>query len=372
MGSGNFDYQEALRKVVETDSSDLFLKAGSVPCIRTDGIIEFIGETPLSESDIDGVYQAVVKEKAKALFDSHGEVDVAYEHPDFGRFRINAYLQKGRKGIVFRSIKKRIPTFDELSLPVHILKKLALRPRGLVLVTGVAGSGKSTTIASMIDYINKRQHKHIVTIEDPVEYLFVEDKSIITQREIGLDTSDFVSALKHCVRQSPDVIFIGEMRDRETMEAGINAAETGHLVFSTLHTVNATQTVERIINFFPPYMHDLVRLQLALVVQGIISQRLLPRAGGKGRVPAVEILITSPRMKELLEKGRTRDLPAAMKEGGYYGSRTFNQGLKELVDNNDISVEAAMLASDNAEELKLELKGIHKGSRRASQLNLDV
>jgi twitching motility protein PilT len=257
-----------------------------------------------------------------------------------------------------------IPTFEDLNLPLMQMRKLAAMRRGLVLITGIAGSGKSTTIASMLEYINQTRHCHIVTIEDPIEYVYENKQSLVNQREVGIDTHDFIDALRMVVRQAPDVIMIGEMRDLQTMEAAISAAETGHLVFSTLHTVNAVQTVERIITFFPPHQHDLIRLQLSMVLQGVISQRLLPKKESAGRVPALEIMISSPTIKDILAEGRTDELLPALQEGDYYGNMTFNQSLKLLYEKGLISLEEAMTAADNPDELKLEIRGISKGTKQ--------
>jgi twitching motility protein PilT len=235
--------------------------------------------------------------------------------------------------------------------------------RGLVLATGTAGSGKSTTLAAMLEYVNRNMNKHIITIEDPIEYRFEDKRSIVNQREVGVDVSNFSSALRQAVRQSPDVIFIGEMRDAETVQAAISAAETGHLVFSTLHTVNAVQTVERIITFFPPHQHELVRLQLALNLAGVVSLRLIKNKEGTAMVPAVELLINTPTVRELLEQGQTRSLPKALAEGSYYGTMTFNQSLIRLFQAGNISLEDALLASDSPDELKMQMRGITQGGQ---------
>jgi twitching motility protein PilT len=242
------------------------------------------------------------------------------------------------------------------------LKRLASLKRGLVLATGTAGSGKSTTLASMIEYVNRNMNKHIITIEDPIEFRFEDKRSIVNQREVGADVADFSSALRQAVRQSPDVILIGEMRDAETVQAAISAAETGHLVFSTLHTVNAVQTVERIITFFPPHQHDLMRMQLALNLAGVVSMRLIKNKDGSALVPAVEMLMNTPTVRELLEQGQTRSLPKALAEGGYYGTMTFNQSLIRLFQAGNISLEDALVASDNPDELKMQMRGIQQGS----------
>jgi twitching motility protein PilT len=233
----------------------------------------------------------------------------------------------------------------------------------MVLVTGVTGSGKSSTLAAMVNYINHTMNKHIITIEDPIEYVFKDKRSIITQREIGHDTASFPAAIRAAMRQAPDVLMIGEMRDKETMEAAIHAAETGHLVFSTLHTVNAQQTVERIINYFPPHQHELIRMQLSMVLEGVVAQRLGPRKGGTGRVPAVELMIKSPSIADMLREGRTTDLYKCMAESEYFGCMTFNQSIRALYQEDLISLEDAMKMADNPEELKMELRGIVKGAR---------
>jgi twitching motility protein PilT len=363
-----------LSATVRARASDLLLKTGAPPVFRVDGLLrrDVLPEDQRAATLDDGfmaqALATVLDEDDQKTFDGEGEADAAYELPEVGRFRVNAFRQRGQIGLVFRHVLKVIPTLEELNLPVAQLRKLCSRQRGLVLVTGVAGSGKSTCLAAMVDYINSTSHRHIVTIEDPIEYVHEDKRSLIEQREINLDTRSFASALKHCVRQSPDVILIGEMRDAETMEAALSAAETGHLVLSTLHTVNAVQTVERIMGYFPPSMRDLIRLQLAMVLEGVISLRLLRRSGEAGRVPAVELLIATPTTRELLQQGRTRQLPAALREGAYFGAQTFGQALKHLIDEGLVAEEEALAAADNPEELKLELKGITRvGDSRTGQ-----
>jgi twitching motility protein PilT len=350
--------------MMEQNASDFFVKTGSRPSMRLDGAIRFIDHQEIQESFINDLFHRVTGVGIEILHERK-EMDLAYEAEGIGRFRVNIFSQQGELGFVFRAIQKDIPSFEELSLPQKQLQKLSELRRGLVLITGVAGSGKSTTIASMLEFINQTRNVHIVTIEDPIEFIFEDKQSIINQRELGLDTTSFMEALKEVVRQSPDVILIGEMRDRETMEASISAAETGHLVFSTLHTVNAIQTVERIITFFPPHQHPLIRLQLSMVLQGVVSQRLLPKKDGRGRVPAVEIMITTPTIKEMLQEGRTTELYNAIQEGDYYGNQTFNRSLKGLYETQLISLEDAMSAADNPDELKLEIRGIIRGTKAA-------
>ncbi|HLD35549.1 MAG TPA: PilT/PilU family type 4a pilus ATPase [Planctomycetota bacterium] len=357
------DVKALFAAVVAKNASDLFIKVGAPPMVRVHGKLEVLPQTfPLTPEMVETLFMEITTEKLRQKFVDQGEVDTAYEVFGMGRFRVNIFRQKGVIGMVMRYIRSNIPPLEDLGLPMKPLQKLTTATRGLVIVTGIAGSGKSTTIASLLNYVNKNWHKHMVTIEDPIEYLFIDEKSLIDQRELGIDTYSFTSALKNAVRQSPDIIMIGEMRDKDTMEAAFNAAETGHLVISTLHSINAFQTVERIINFFPPYQHSLLRQQLSMLLQGIISQRLIPRHDGKGLVPAAEILLSTPTIKDMLYEGKTRELYDAIKEGNaYYGTQTFNQSLKYLYQNNFISVEDALSFADRPDELKLELRGITKG-----------
>ncbi len=357
------EFHEMLRKMVIEKASDLFIKVGTPPSLRIDGAIHFLDTDEITSQDAMEIYE-IIEDSKKEGFRARdqGDIDVAYEIPGIGRFRVNIFHQRGHLGFVLRHIESNVLSFEDLGLPGEVLSSLSSEHRGLVLVTGQTGSGKSTTLASMMHFVNERFNKHIVTIEDPIEYIFKDRKSIIDQREIGTDVSDFLTALKMGMRQSPDVILIGEMRDRETMEAALSAAETGHLVFSTLHTVNATQTIERIINFFPPHQHNLIRLQLSLVLKGVISQRLVPKKGESGRAPAIELMIVSPTIKDLLAQGKTAELYNAVKEGSYYGCQTFNQALKKLYQEDVITLDHAMDAADNPDELKLEIKGIYKGA----------
>ncbi|MFH1023585.1 MAG: PilT/PilU family type 4a pilus ATPase [Planctomycetota bacterium] len=355
---------EMLQKMVEIGASDLIVKVGGYPSARVDGRVEILDKYLITSQVAQELLKEIAPQSLQDRFLQVQECDLSYDLPDVGRFRVNLFLQRGHVGMVFRHIKRRIPGFDELCLPRGPLEKIAALPRGLVIVTGVAGSGKSTTLAAVVEHINEKYQKHILTIEDPIEYLYVDKKSVISQREIGPDTPGFVSALKYCVRQSPDVILIGEMRDQETMSAAITAAETGHLVLSTLHTTNAPQTVERIISYYPVHQHDLVRQQMSLLLKGVICQRLLPRKEGQGRVPAVEIMLATPTIRELLAEGKTRSLYTAIREGtDYFGTQTFNQSLRKWYEAGVITLETALAASDNPEELELEVKGVLKGTR---------
>lgn len=356
------DYKYLFLAAVQQKASDLFIKVGAAPAIRVAGKIKTLEGPGVSKEMVQKIHDDILGQDELLLkkFKEQGEIDSAFEIVGIGRFRVNIYKQRGLLGFVFRCVKKNIPNLDDLKLPTAPLQKLMDLKRGLVLVTGSAGNGKSTTIASMINYVNHNQHRHIITVEDPIEYIFVDDKSIIDQREVGADTHSFTSALKYSLRQSPDIIMIGEMRDLETMETAINAAETGHLVISTLHTINASQTVERIVNIFPPHQQQLLREQLALLLEGVISIRLIPAKDGKGMIPAVEIMLATPSIKELLHTGKTRELYNAIRDGSYYGNQTFNQCLKSLYTSNVITEETALASADRPDELKLELRGISK------------
>jgi twitching motility protein PilT len=355
--------RDFLRIMVKESASDLVLKANGCPAVRVAGVIRFLGDQPLPAELVRSYVAEVLNERGEREFEETGATDTAVALPGVGRFRCNAFHQCGEQGLVFRAIKSEIPSFKDLNLPVEPLKRLASLKRGLVLATGIAGSGKSTTLASMLEYVNRTMNKHIVTVEDPVEFRFEDKRSIINQREIGTDVASFPQALRQALRQSPDVILIGEMRDADTVAAAISAAETGHLVFSTLHTVNAVQTVERIISFFPPHQHELVRMQLALNLAGVCSLRLVKNKEGTSMVPAVELMINTPTVRDLLEQGETRMLPKALAEGSYYGTMTFNQSLIRLFQAGNISLEDALAASDNPDDLKMQMRGITQGAQ---------
>ncbi len=357
--------EDLFRCLVDAGGSDLILRTGGKPSIRMDGRVRFVSDAGFPQKSAQELFDRVLDESQQERFFRTGEADSAFEVADVGRFRVNVFRQRGRLSFVFRHVKSVIPKMSELNLPEEQLHNLCSLRRGLILVTGTAGSGKSTTLASMIDWINNNDERHIVTLEDPVEFLFPDIKSTINQREVGVDTLSFEAALKHVVRQSPDVIMVGEMRDKATVEATLMAAETGHLVFSTLHTVNAVQTVERILAFFPPHHHGLIRMQLSMLLEGVISQRLIARSGQFGRVPAIEIMLGTPTVRELLAEGRTREISKAIYEGNqHFGSMTFNQSLLAMIRAGDISLEDAMNSSDNPGELKLSLRGISRGSRQ--------
>jgi len=346
---------DLLKELVNQDGSDLFLIVGAPPSITAKGKLIPLGEEKLTPDKIKRLAVSIMSDKQKVTFVKNKELNLSYSIHGLGRFRVNIYNQRGTIGLVTRRIKLDILTIDDLGLP-DILKDMAMEKRGLVLVTGATGSGKSTTLAAMIDYRNTNSDGHIVTIEDPLEFIHPHKKSIVTQREVGMDTLSFENALKSALRQAPDVMLIGEIRDRETMEAAISFAETGHLVFSTLHSNNANQTLERILNFFPSEMHSMIHLQLSLNLKGVICQRLLPTVDGKGRVAILEIMISTPRIADLIHKGDTTGLKSVIAAGTHEGMQTFDQHLYRLYKESKVTFETAMKAADSANDLKLRIK----------------
>lgn len=336
---------ELLAKMAETKASDLHLKVGSSPTIRVDGELRYLDEPALTPDDTKDFAASLMAEKQIRRFSETNEIDFAYGAPQVGRFRINVFRQRGTISIAVRRVVSEVPEFSRLNLPAMV-QKLALEPRGMVLVTGTTGSGKTTTLAAMIGHINNHLRKHIVTIEDPIEILHRDRKCIINQREVGLDTESYASALKYVLRQDPDIILIGEMRDQETVRTALTAAQTGHFVLSTLHTIDATETVNRIIDFFPLYQQKQVRIMLAGCLRGVISQRLLPRADGVGRVPAVEVMVMTGRIRDMiLDPSQTHNIRVAIQEGEYYGMQTFDQSLLDLYERGLITLgDATMMA----------------------------
>ena len=350
-----FDLQAALRRVIETEGSDLHLKVPSRPLIRTHGILEPIPDSePLSPEETETVFREMLTEDGKlAEFATENEVDFSYAVPGLARFRVNAFRQRGVISLVCRAIPHTIRTVDELNLP-PVIAELAQEERGIVLVTGTTGSGKSTTLAAMIDEINRAKSKHIVTIEDPIEFLHRDKLSIINQREVGSDTASFKRALRRVLRQDPDVILVGEMRDEETVSTALSAAETGHLVFSTLHTVDAPETVNRIVDFFPPHQQQQARAMLAGTLKGVISQRLVPTPDGLGRVPTCEILRMTGRVRDMImDPQQTGRLTEVISEGAYYGMQTFDQALFDHVKAGRVDIEQAMKAATSPHDFKL-------------------
>lgn len=358
------DVNDLLREAHGQGASDLHLKVGSFPILRINGELgPMPTEKRLSQEDTLKMAFAVMSPGQREIFKKRNDIDLAYSVPGLGRFRCNIFIQRGTVGLVFRVIPMRIPTIEELLLP-DIIKKIAMEARGLILVTGTTGSGKSTTLAAMIDHININKTDHIMTIEDPIEYLHRDKRSIINQREIGTDTESFSKAMRAAMRQDPDVILVGEMRDFETIQTALTAAETGHLVLSTLHTSDAAETVNRIISVFPPYQHKQVRIQLASVLKGIISMRLVPKSDGKGRVPAVEILIATATIKDcILDSDKTKSINDAIAQGTlHYGMQTFDQSLFNLFKSGLISYEEALRRATNPDDFALKVKGIQSTS----------
>ena len=348
------DLHGALRRVIETDGSDLHLKVPAPPMVRIQGRLEPIpGSDPLTPDHTEGIlYEMLTDELKIEEFRLEREVDFSYAVPGLARFRINAFRQRGAVSLVCRAIPHEVRSIDELSLP-QVISELADEERGIILVTGTTGSGKSTTLAAMIDQMNQRHAKHIVTIEDPIEFLHRDKNSIVNQREVGQDTGSFKRALRRVLRQDPDVILVGEMRDEETVSTALSAAETGHLVLSTLHTVDAPETVNRIIDFFPPHQHQQARAMLAGTLKGVISQRLVRSTDG-GRVATCEILRMTGRVRDMImnptETGR---LPEVIAEGSYYGMQTFDQALLDHVQSGRISMDEALRAATHPHDFKL-------------------
>jgi twitching motility protein PilT len=358
------DINELLKAAHSQGASDLHLKVGSHPILRINGELNPLSsEQRLSQENTLKIAFTVMSPGQREIFKKRNDIDLAYSVPGLGRFRCNIFIQRGTIGLVFRVIPMRIPTFEELYLP-DVIKKLSLEPRGLILVTGTTGSGKSTTLASMIDFVNGNRTDNIITIEDPIEYLHRDKRSIVNQREIGNDTESFSKALRAALRQDPDVILVGEMRDFETIQTSLTAAETGHLVLSTLHTTDAAETINRIIAVFPPYQHKQVRIQLASILKGIISMRLLPRSDGKGRVPAVEVLIATATIKDcILDPDKTKTITDVIAQGAiHYSMQTFDQSLFSLFKSGLISYEEALRRATNPDDFALKVKGIQSTS----------
>lgn len=351
---------QILTAAVNAKGSDVHIKSGLPPVVRIDGKLLPLPNAPrLSPEVVLAMAKTLMNERQRKQFEETFEVDLACGIPGLGRFRINVYSQRGSVAMVCRAIPATVATIDELLLP-PVLKKLAMEERGLILVTGTTGSGKSTTLAALIDHINTNRTCNIITVEDPVEFLHRDRRSIISQREVGLDTLSFAAALKSSLRQDPDVILVGEMRDLETIETALTAAETGHLVLSTLHTLDATETVNRIISVFPPHHQQQVRMQLSGVLKGVISQRLVSRAEGGGRVPAVEVLMGTSRVKECIDDPmKTKTIADAIAHGfTTYGMQTFDQSLMGLFTRKLITYEEAMRQSSNPDDFSLKVSGI--------------
>lgn len=356
----SIDIDELLKNAIKMNASDLIIKSGNVPVLRIDGALyPMKGEKRLSSEDTRDIAFKVLTDRQQEIFKRKNDIDVSYSIPGHGRFRCNCFLQRGTVSVVFRVIPTIPMDIDQLNLP-PIIKKIALEPRGLVLVTGTTGSGKTTTLSAMITHINMNRTDHVVTIEDPIEFLHRDRGSIINQREVGSDTESFSVALRAALRQNPDVILVGEMRDFETIQTALLAAETGHLVLSTLHTVDAAETVNRIITVFPPYQQNQIRRQLASVLRAIISLRLVPKADGQGRVPAVEILIATDTIKACIDDpSKTKDIPLVIENSHtQYGMQTFDQSLMDLYRAGLITYEDALRRATKPDDFALKVKGI--------------
>ena len=359
---------ELLTTIVDLGGSDLHLKVGNYPIGRVKGRLVPLNQFKklVQEDTIAMAYSIMSNDRQKSKFKENMDIDLAYSVPSLGRFRCNIFNQRGTVGMVLRVIPRRIFSIEDLMLP-RVLNKICEEQRGLVLVTGTTGSGKSTTLAAMIDLINATRTEHILTIEDPIEYLHRDNLSIINQREVEADCKSFSSALRAALRQDPDVILVGEMRDYETIETAIHAAETGHLVFSTLHTLDAAETVNRVISVFPPHHQKQVRIQLSQVLRAVISQRLVPRADGQGRVPAVEVMVATETVKACIEdKDKTKGLKDVIAQGtSQYGMQTFDQSLYFLIQEGLITVEEALKRATNVGEFKLRLEGVQSAGDNA-------
>ena len=354
------DLNEVLKVALKGGASDIHLKSGLPPMFRVDGaLVPLKTSERLMPEEIQKMALTIMNPIQKQRFEETREVDLAYGIPGLGRFRVNAFQQRGSVGIVFRVIPFGVKSIEHLHLPKAI-ESIAMEQRGLVLVTGTTGSGKSTSLASMIEFINANRTCHIMTIEDPIEFLIRDRRSIVNQREIGVDTQSFSTALRAALRQDPDVILVGEMRDFETIETAITAAETGHLVMSTLHTLDATETINRIISVFPPYQQKQIRLQLSSILKAVVSQRLVPRADGEGRVPALEVMVSTARIRECIaDKDRTKEIQDAISKGfTTYGMQTFDQSLMNLVKQELVTYEEALKHVTNPDDFALRFRGI--------------
>lgn len=348
------DVKTLLKGMVEREASDMYLTVDIPPTYRVHGSTKATADPPFTNEQLENLAIALMRGPQRGEFEEKMEMNLALFYRELGRFRVNIFRQRGNVGMVFRHIKADIVTLDDLGLP-PVIKDISMTKRGLVLVVGATGSGKSTSLAAMIDHRNRTQAGHIVTVEDPIEFVHEHKKSIITQREVGFDTHSFQNALKNTLRQAPDVILIGEIRDLETMEAAITFAETGHLCLGTLHSNNANQAIERIMNFFPVERHAQIYLQLSLNLRAIISQRLIPSLDGR-RVPAMEIMLDTPRVKDLIKKAEVDTLKEAMEQGVQEGCQTFDYVLFHLYKDGKISLEQALINSDSANNLRLKIK----------------
>jgi twitching motility protein PilU len=364
----NIDLLDYLRQMLGAKASDIFFSVGAPPSMKIDGAITPLGDTPLTAEAVDALAKQAMSDRQQRKFEETMEMNLAIDMPDVGRFRVNLYRQRGNPALAIRFITSRIPSLEQLNLP-PVLHDLALVPRGLVLVVGAAGAGKSTTLASMIDHLNMQKAVHVLTVEDPIEYLHTHKKSIVDQREVGLDTLSYANALRNTMREAPDVLMIGEIRDQETMQAAIAYAETGHLCLATLHANNANQTLDRIVNFFPDSAHHQLFVDLSLNLKAVVSQRLLRGIDGR-RLPAVEILLSSPFIAELIEKGEIAAIRDAMKQSFELGMLTFDESIYKLYAAGRISYDEAMDNADSRTDLglRIRLNGPHPPSGHRDDL----
>ena len=345
--------------MVDKQASDLYLRIRAYPRARINGKVEVISDSAITKEEMLAVTNLLLgNEQRREKFHQNMDIDFIHEEVGIGRFRINVFIQRGTAAPVARHVQSYIRTFEELNLPVELCRLFCDESKGLFLVCGPAGNGKSTTIASMIEYINITNAKHIITIEDPIEFLFSDQKSIISQRELGLDVLSYPAALKHVTQQSPDIVFIGNIRDPETMRAAITATELGTFVMTTFHTVNAVQTLIRMVNFFPPHLHDEVRMQLSMILRGTISLRLLPRKDGLGRVTAYETMVFTPTVARLIREGSVKEIQKYIDEGEMFGMQSFKKSLVNLVKQDIVDIEEARKLSDSRDEFDLVMKGI--------------
>jgi len=352
------DLDTILKAAVTSNASDIYLIEGTPPTLKVDGLIAPVdGATPLTKLDLQKLLILMVPEAQRKGFEASGEANLSYMHQAFGRFRLNCYRALGASGVVLRRVKTEVPTFESMDLPA-LLGTMVLERQGLILVVGATGAGKSTTVAAMIHHRNLNEPGHIVTIEDPVEFIHERSQSVISQREVGIDTESYLIALQNALRQAPDVIFVGELRDRETVAIALHSAETGHLVLSTLHATNATSAVERLLNFFTPDVRESILMQLSLLIRAVLAQRLVPRLDGKGRVAAMEIMLNTPRIQALIRRGELETIRQAIEEGVNEGLQTFDQALLKLYQEKKISQEAAIQFADSPNNLRLRMKGI--------------
>lgn len=367
----SFDVDSCLRYLVERGGSDLHLKVPAPPVIRIDGQMRPIeGLPPITPEDTERAVLHMLDDPPKLEeFAEENEVDFAYSMPGVARFRVNAFRQRGSASLVIRAIPVSIKSVDDLGLP-PVIRELAEEERGIILLTGTTGSGKSTTLAAMIDHINSTRRRHIVTVEDPLEFLHVDKRSIINQREVGMDTKSFTRALRRVLRQDPDVILIGEMRDEETVHTALSAAETGHLVFSTVHTVDAAETVNRLIDFFPPHMHNQVRAMIASTLKGAVSQRLVPTLDGQGRIACCEVLRMTGRVRDMImDPEQTGKLPEVIAEGSFYGMQTFDQHLFQHLKSGQVDMETAVQFASSPHDFKLLVAADGKKGTTMDDLN---